>query len=94
MNRITVAIGAIAALLSVACSRSNQPQQQASAVRTGQVGRYQLLYGEHEISFRQSNAVEKVILRIDTLTGDTDVFTETQGMDGGIQTFWQRIALK
>ena len=73
---VTILVVAATVLLAVGSAQTNQP------TATGPVGRYQLLYGEHEKIIIESGGVagktteHKVILRIDTVTGKTNVWVE------------------
>jgi hypothetical protein len=74
----------------MAMTGCTQPEKQASPSLP--VGRYQLLYGEHEsISGSGTKETSKVILRIDTVTGETSEYTSGQGPSGGLQDFWYHI---
>lgn len=72
MNRTNIVISVIAAaaLLAVSSAQTNKPLP-----NSGQVGRYQLLYGEHEIvAVNGRTTVVKGIYRIDTATGTTSLY--------------------
>jgi hypothetical protein len=96
MNR--VAITALFATLLVGCAKKDLPTPAPEPVKEGPVGRYQLVSGEREItefSKDMKTAVsekEKVILRIDTVTGKVDRLDQTMipgGADNGPS--WLRI---
>ena len=81
MNKSNIAFVVIAAvsLLALASAQTNRNQPSV-----GLVGRYQLIYGEHEISTHQSS--EKVIVRLDTVTG-----AASEWIEGSDDSWWHPI---
>lgn len=81
-------------LLMGACSRTpvshvtqETPQAKTSdRVPETQVGRYQLLAGEHLIVGKKAVYNDKDVFRIDTVTGKTDVY-----ISGGGDNYWSEI---
>jgi hypothetical protein len=85
---IVIPFAVVNILLSAGCARSIQPQSAQSA----QPGRYQLLYGEYLATTQHSQGNVKAILRIDTVTGQTDELIVAQGEDGrSFSKFWLRV---
>lgn len=94
MKRIVVA--AVAATLLLAdCTKPTVPHAATAAKfeakPPAQTGRYQLIAGEYEITGRNSIEHMKVVLRIDTATGETDELVNTEGDDKKLHEFWSRI---
>jgi hypothetical protein len=55
------------------------------------VGRYQLLSGEHEFISLSGSVKEKVILRLDTVTGKTSEWIQGKQADGSSGNLWSPI---
>jgi hypothetical protein len=86
-NKINLAIIVIAAAALLAVGNAQTGNQ-------GPIGRYQLVAGEHEAAGSQSTATVKAILRIDTVTGQTSVWTTTVQDNGTVDSFWSTIPWK
>jgi hypothetical protein len=87
MNRANVAVLLIAATVLIA-ALSGQNKQPQPSPQTG--GRYQLFAAEHTMFGMQTS--EKVILRIDTQTGNVDQWISGQGIKNpaDLVDTWQR----
>jgi hypothetical protein len=81
MNRINVAIAIIAAAVLLVVGNAQTANQ-------GQVGRYQLVAGEHAIAGQQTTITQKAILKIDTTTGETSVWAVVEDKDGTLRSSW------
>jgi hypothetical protein len=82
MNKanISVAVITLAALLAVASAQTNRPTPSL------QIGRYQLFGGEYDMA--GSSAIDKVILRIDTTTGEVDELYHGKKDNGDLVDEW------
>ena len=93
MNRTYIAIAvAVVIMLAVGSAQTSKPQLAA-----GPVGRYQLLYGEHHVAdlgASGGDGDDKVILRIDTMTGRTSEWFNGRNKDGSFTSWWSPISEK
>ncbi len=82
----SVLIGAVLVVAGVA-----QAPPPASNENSALDGRYRLFSGEHAVTVKGGGFSEKVILRIDTVTGRTYRWVEGQTSDGKPVSFWSQI---
>ncbi len=75
--------------LLIAAKAQTQSQQSPNTQQLPpRVGRYQLLSGEHYINVKGVGQDDKVILRIDTSTGEVDQWFAGQTKDGKMIDRW------
>lgn len=85
MNKVALAVIVVLAtaiLLGIGNAQIKGPQP------SGQIGRYQLLQGEHIVVGQKVTNDEKVVLRIDTATGQVSEWQEGTSTEGKYANFW------
>ena len=89
MNRTNLLIVTMIALavFAVARAQNDRPAQQP----VGPVGRYQLTVANHEVRTASGVANAIDVLRIDTSTGNADVWIEGVDQAGKLANFWSPI---
>jgi len=92
---LTIILASIAVMLLAVTSSSQQPavRPDVSLQSTTQIGRYQLFSGEHQIEGTRTMVSEKVILRIDTITGKVDWWEYGRDENGRVYDEWKPTGL-
>ncbi len=87
-GKVFIVLVFTAALLAVGSAQTAKPPSSV-----GPVGRYQLLFGEHEVANLHNNSfvTQKGIFRIDTVTGATSAYSEHVDADGKYFNEWTPI---
>lgn len=95
-SRSTVVLAALA-LMFLAGKGSTQQidfRPDAPSPSSGpQIGRYQLFSGEHEIEGARTMVSERVILRLDTITGHVDWWEYGRDENGRVYDEWMPTGL-
>ena len=91
MNRtkIVIAVIAVAVLLAVGNAQTDKPQQPV-----GPVGRYQIHLVDHTVTVATASSggsVVRDVLRVDTTTGEADVWRNGVSRDGQQFSAWSPI---
>ncbi|MGO9894567.1 MAG: hypothetical protein ACLPX8_10195 [Bryobacteraceae bacterium] len=87
MSKPNLVVLLIAALILIAVLGAQTKQPPPSS----QIGRYQLFSGEHDMGLEGGMSTEKSILRIDTVTGNTDEWVVGRTKEHGTVDTWMPV---
>jgi hypothetical protein len=92
MKKVHVAI-VIATVLVLLTFGNAQTTRSAPLANGGAVGRFQIVVAEHQVLTNEP-VIAKSVFRIDTVTGQTSVYSCCTGTKGGFDERWRPVADK